>query len=48
MTELGMSVWEYAYEELVMNNSIFSMPLNREQTDLDKVLANLNLPVTRQ
>jgi N-acyl-D-amino-acid deacylase len=43
----GMSVWEYAFEELVMQDSIFSLPLNRQQTNLDQVLSNIKLPVTR-
>ena len=30
-----------------MKNSIFSLPNNREETDLDSVLRNMQLPVTR-
>ena len=40
-----MSLWEFAYDELVMKDSIFSLPNNRQQTDLDTVLAHLSLPV---
>jgi N-acyl-D-amino-acid deacylase len=43
----GMDLWEFAYEELVMKDTIFSLPNNREQTDLDGVLHNMQLPVTR-
>jgi N-acyl-D-aspartate/D-glutamate deacylase len=43
----GMDLWEFAYEELVMKDSIFSLPNNREETDLDSVLRNMQLPVTR-
>ena len=43
----GMSIWEFAYDELVLRGSIFSLPNTRNQTSLDGVLRDLQRPVTR-
>lgn len=43
----GVGIWEFAYEELVMKGSIFSLPLNRRERSLQRAMDLLESPVTR-
>ena len=43
----GVSIWEFAYEELVIANSIFSLPLNRKEGNLENAMVMMSQPVTR-
>jgi hypothetical protein len=43
----GVSIWELAYDELVLNDSILSMPLSRREGSLEGSLTLLQSPVTR-